>query len=85
LRLVLRQLSLVLIAPVAGPASSQPSVPKAGTPIGKAYSSRFQRAVETARLIGGKEPQATLDVTEGREAGKAVLVARVEIGQWMAA
>lgn len=38
---------------------------KAGIPIGKAYSSRFQRAVETARLIGGKEPQATLDVTEG--------------------
>jgi broad specificity phosphatase PhoE len=37
----------------------------AGIPIGKSYSSRFQRAVETARLIGGKEPQATLDVTEG--------------------
>jgi broad specificity phosphatase PhoE len=34
-------------------------------PIGRSYSSRFQRAVETARLIGGKEPQATLDVTEG--------------------
>jgi broad specificity phosphatase PhoE len=34
-------------------------------PIGKSYSSRFQRAVETARLIGGKDPQATLDVTEG--------------------
>ena len=38
---------------------------KAGVPIGKSYSSRFQRAVETARLIGGKEPQTTLDVTEG--------------------
>lgn len=38
---------------------------KAGVPIGKAYSSRFQRAVETARLIGGKEPQPTPDVTEG--------------------
>ena len=38
---------------------------KAGVPIGKAYSSRFQRAVETARLIGGKDPQPTLDVTEG--------------------
>jgi hypothetical protein len=39
---------------------------KAATiPIGKSYSSRFQRAMETARLIGGKEPQATLDVTEG--------------------
>jgi phosphohistidine phosphatase SixA len=34
-------------------------------PIGRSYCSRFQRAVETARLIGGKEPQATLDVTEG--------------------
>ena len=29
----------------------------AGVPIGKSYSSRFYRAVETARLIGGKEPQ----------------------------
>jgi broad specificity phosphatase PhoE len=37
----------------------------AGIPIGKVYSSRFNRAVETARLIGGKEPEATLDVTEG--------------------
>ena len=37
----------------------------AGIPIGKVYSSRFYRAVETARLIGGKEPEATLDVTEG--------------------
>jgi broad specificity phosphatase PhoE len=37
----------------------------AHVPIGKSYSSRFQRAVETARLIGGKEPQAILDVTEG--------------------
>jgi broad specificity phosphatase PhoE len=37
----------------------------AGVPIGKSYSSRFFRAVETARLIGGKEPQATLDVSEG--------------------
>ena len=37
----------------------------AGIPIGKSYASRFQRAVETGRLIGGKEPQPTLDVTEG--------------------
>jgi broad specificity phosphatase PhoE len=37
----------------------------AGIPIGKSYSSRFYRAVETARLIAGREPQATLDVTEG--------------------
>src|SRR5712691_10431479 len=37
----------------------------AGVPIGKAYSSRFQRAVETARLIAGKDPLTTNDVTEG--------------------
>ena len=37
----------------------------AGVPIGKSYSSRFNRAVETARLVGGKEPEATLDVSEG--------------------
>jgi phosphohistidine phosphatase SixA len=37
----------------------------AGVPVGKSYSSRFFRAVETARMIGGKEPQATLDVSEG--------------------
>jgi broad specificity phosphatase PhoE len=36
-----------------------------GMPLGKVYSSRFYRAVETARLIAGKEPQATLDVSEG--------------------
>jgi phosphohistidine phosphatase SixA len=38
---------------------------RAGIPIGKSYSSRFFRAVETARLIGGKEPQSTLDISEG--------------------
>ena len=37
----------------------------AGVPIGKVYSSRFFRAVETARLIAGKEPEATVDVSEG--------------------
>ncbi len=37
----------------------------AAIPIGKSYSSRFHRAAETARLIGGKEPQTTLDLTEG--------------------
>ena len=37
----------------------------AGVPIGKSYASRFFRAVETARLISGKEPQTTLDVSEG--------------------
>jgi broad specificity phosphatase PhoE len=38
---------------------------RAGVPIGQSYSSRFYRAVETARLIGGKEPCATLDISEG--------------------
>jgi broad specificity phosphatase PhoE len=37
----------------------------AAIPIGKSYSSRFVRAVETARLIGGKEPETTLDISEG--------------------
>jgi phosphohistidine phosphatase SixA len=37
----------------------------AGIRIGKLYSSRFYRAVETARLMGGKEPEATDDATEG--------------------
>ena len=37
----------------------------AGVPIGKCYSSRFYRAVETARLIAGKDPEATADVSEG--------------------
>jgi phosphohistidine phosphatase SixA len=37
----------------------------AGVPIGKCYSSRFQRAVETARLIAGTDPEATADVSEG--------------------
>src|SRR5947207_12484917 len=36
-----------------------------GVPIGKVYSSRFFRAVETARLISGKQPEATADVSEG--------------------
>jgi len=37
----------------------------AGVPIGRTYSSRFFRAAETARLIAGKEPVTTLDITEG--------------------
>ncbi len=37
----------------------------AGVPIGKSISSRFARAVETARLIGSKDPEPTLDVSEG--------------------
>src|SRR5213594_1998038 len=31
---------------------------KASVPIGKVYSSRFNRAVETARFIAGKEPES---------------------------
>jgi broad specificity phosphatase PhoE len=38
---------------------------KAGVRLGKVYSSKLNRAVETARLVSGKEPQATFDVTEG--------------------
>jgi len=38
---------------------------RAGVPIGKVYSSRFQRAIETARLVAGKEPETTIDVSEG--------------------
>ena len=37
----------------------------AGVPIGKSYSSHFHRAVETARLIGGKDPSTTPDISEG--------------------
>jgi broad specificity phosphatase PhoE len=37
----------------------------AGVPIGKSISSRFARAVETARLIGGQDPEPTPDVSEG--------------------
>src|SRR5262245_13672726 len=37
----------------------------ARVPIGKSYSSQFHRAVETSQLIGGKEPNATPDVSEG--------------------
>jgi broad specificity phosphatase PhoE len=35
-----------------------------GIPVGKVYSSKFHRAVETARLAFG-EPATTFDVTEG--------------------
>jgi broad specificity phosphatase PhoE len=34
-------------------------------PIGKVYTSKFNRAVETGRLIGGTEVTPTLDITEG--------------------
>jgi len=38
---------------------------RASVPLGRVYSSRFQRAVETARLVAGREPEATADVSEG--------------------
>ena len=34
-------------------------------PVGQVYTSRFFRAVETGRLIGGKEVITTVDVSEG--------------------
>lgn len=34
-------------------------------PIGKIYASKFSRAVQTAKLIGGEAVTTTLDVTEG--------------------
>ena len=34
-------------------------------PIGKVHTSKFNRAVETGRLIGGTEVTSTLDITEG--------------------
>src|SRR2546426_8734329 len=34
-------------------------------PLGAVYTSKFNRAVETGRLIGAKDPTALLDVTEG--------------------
>jgi phosphohistidine phosphatase SixA/plastocyanin len=36
-----------------------------GIPLGKVYSSEFDRAVETAKLVSGRNPTRTLDVTEG--------------------
>src|SRR5207247_1048417 len=37
---------------------------RAGIPIGRVYSRRFQRAVETSRRIAGKEPEPPHDVAE---------------------
>src|SRR2546427_8122799 len=34
-------------------------------PLGAVYTSKFNRAVQTGRLIGGKKPTALLDVTGG--------------------
>jgi phosphohistidine phosphatase SixA len=36
-----------------------------GIPIGEIYTSRYDRAVETGRLISGTDVMTTLDVTEG--------------------
>jgi phosphohistidine phosphatase SixA len=36
-----------------------------GIPLGKVYTSKFNRAVETGKLVSGGEVTATLDVTEG--------------------
>lgn len=38
---------------------------KLGIPLGKVYTSKFNRAVETGRLMSGGDVMATLDVTEG--------------------
>src|SRR6266542_3940442 len=34
-------------------------------PLGAVYTSKFNRAVETGKLIAAKEPTALIDVTEG--------------------
>jgi broad specificity phosphatase PhoE len=36
-----------------------------GIPLGKVYTSRFNRAVETGKLVGGADVTPTLDITEG--------------------
>jgi phosphohistidine phosphatase SixA len=41
------------------------SFKKLGIPIGKVYTSRFNRAVETGKLIGGGEVASSNDITEG--------------------
>ncbi len=38
---------------------------KLGIPLGKVYSSKFNRAVETGKLVSGGSVTPTLDVTEG--------------------
>src|SRR5262245_58461005 len=38
---------------------------KLGIPLGEVYTSRFNRAVETGKLVSGRDVVATLDVTEG--------------------
>ena len=41
------------------------SMKRLGIPIGKVYTSRFNRAVETGKLISGGAVTPTLDLTEG--------------------
>src|SRR5262245_44196135 len=36
-----------------------------GIPLGKVYTSKFDRAVETGKLVSGGEVTSTLDLTEG--------------------
>ncbi|HEY7678345.1 MAG TPA: histidine phosphatase family protein [Candidatus Methylomirabilis sp.] len=38
---------------------------KLGIPLGKVYTSKFNRAVETGKLVSGGEVTSTLDITEG--------------------
>ncbi len=38
---------------------------KLGIPIGKVYTSKFYRAIETGRLVGNIEPTPIIDITEG--------------------
>lgn len=38
---------------------------KLGIPLGKVYTSRFNRAVETAKLVGGGDIIISIDITEG--------------------
>jgi phosphohistidine phosphatase SixA len=36
-----------------------------GIPLGKVYTSKFNRAVETGKLVSGREVTSSLDITEG--------------------
>lgn len=38
---------------------------KLGIPLGKVYTSRFNRAFETGKLVGGADVTTTIDITEG--------------------
>ena len=38
---------------------------KLGIPLGKAYTSKFNRAVETGKLVSGGDVTSSLDITEG--------------------